>query len=210
MFEVLKLPIWDFYWTTRYTHYPASDLWVCMSVCIFGCPCSWDITDVTLVDDDSGSILADEANRAILDNMGNQAGPGGGWICHKCKWYHLVAKFSAKAGGATWWPNCHCKMQLPQSKYRILSLQSCSLWKLIWTGENWQWNSKTNCAWRKKNWDYKIVHFLGPVFFSSHYHSSSSSILLLSLTESIVIALACANILRSAPQYRMQIPNTKY
>ena len=52
-----------------------------------------DLTDVTLVDEDTKSILTDIANRAI---QGNQA-------MHVT--FSLVCKFVSNASGAIWWSN---------------------------------------------------------------------------------------------------------
>ena len=51
-----------------------------------------DLTDVPLADEDTNSILTDNANRAIQDNVAMQ-------------WCNLVANFANNANGATWWPN---------------------------------------------------------------------------------------------------------
>ena len=48
-----------------------------------------DLTDVTLADEDSNSIQADEVNKAILGNVAMQ----------------VVAKIETNASGTTWWPN---------------------------------------------------------------------------------------------------------
>ena len=42
-------------------------------------PC-WDLTDVTLADEDTNSILTDNANRAIQGNVAMQVAPSGGQI----------------------------------------------------------------------------------------------------------------------------------
>ena len=73
------------------------------------------LTDVTLADEDSKSILTDNANRAIQGNEAMQVPqpggkliqvvPSGGQICNQCIWLHLVAKFGTNASGAIWWPN---------------------------------------------------------------------------------------------------------
>ena len=52
-----------------------SDLWVLMSVRTRGFA---DLTDVTLADEDSNSIPADDVNRAILDNVAMRVAPPGG------------------------------------------------------------------------------------------------------------------------------------
>ena len=46
-----------------------SDLWVRLSLTEGGCV---DLTDVTLADEDTNSILADNANRAIQGNVAMQ------------------------------------------------------------------------------------------------------------------------------------------
>ena len=51
--------------------YLGSDLWVQVSVT----PCLVDLTDVTLVDEDTNSILADDTNRAIPGDLGMQVAP---------------------------------------------------------------------------------------------------------------------------------------
>ena len=83
-----------------------------------------NLTDVTLADEDTNSILADNAKGAIQGNEAMevmqtyasgaiwwpnlqlmQVAPSGGQICNLCKWCHLVAKFATYASGAIWWPN---------------------------------------------------------------------------------------------------------
>ena len=44
-------------------------------------PCA-DLTDVTLADEDTNSILTDNANRAIQGNVAMQVAPSGGQICN--------------------------------------------------------------------------------------------------------------------------------
>ena len=74
---------------------------------------------MTVADEDTNSILTDNANRAIQGNVamqvtqpgwkncniGWQVMPSGGQICNQCRWRHLVAKFATKVSGAIWWPN---------------------------------------------------------------------------------------------------------
>ena len=56
-----------------------SDLWVRMSVCLSvrHRPCA-DLTDVTLADEDTKSILPDNANRAIQGYLAMQVTQPGG------------------------------------------------------------------------------------------------------------------------------------
>ena len=80
-----------------------------------------DFTDVTLADEDTNSILADNAKREIQRNEAMQViktnasgaiwwpnlllmqvAPSSGQICSQCKWRHLVAKFATYSSGATW------------------------------------------------------------------------------------------------------------
>ena len=55
-------------------------------------PCV-DLTDVTLADEDTNSILTDNANRAIQGDVAMQVTQPGGQICKQCKWCHLITKF---------------------------------------------------------------------------------------------------------------------
>ena len=91
-----------------------SDLWVCFSLT----PRPFaDLTDVTLADEDTNSILTNNANRAIIDNVAMQVAPPGGQTCsymqatppggqtwNQCKWHYMLAKFGTESGGITWWP----------------------------------------------------------------------------------------------------------
>ena len=56
-----------------------------------------DLTDVTLADEDTNSILADNDNRAIQGNVAMQVAPPGDQIWIKCKWRHLMTKFGSNA-----------------------------------------------------------------------------------------------------------------
>ena len=60
---------------------------------------------MTLADEDTNSILTDNANRAIQGNVAMQVAPSGGQICNLCKWCHLVANFATYASGAMLSPN---------------------------------------------------------------------------------------------------------
>ena len=55
-------------------------------------PC-WDLTDVTLADEDTNLILTDDANRAFTGNVAMQMTQPGGQFCNQCKWRHLKTKF---------------------------------------------------------------------------------------------------------------------
>ena len=74
-----------------------SDLWVRMSVTERLCV---DLTDVTLADEDTNSILANNANRAIQGNVAMQVMQSGGQLWKQCKWRHLVANIATNASGA--------------------------------------------------------------------------------------------------------------
>ena len=63
------------------------------------------LTDVTLADEDTNSILTDNANRAIQGNVTMHVMQPGGQICNICKCRHLMANFGTNTRGATWWPN---------------------------------------------------------------------------------------------------------
>ena len=71
---------------------------------------------MTLADEDTNSILTDNANRAIQGNMAmHVTQPKGKCITNasgaiwpygnQCNWCHLVAKFATNASGAICWPN---------------------------------------------------------------------------------------------------------
>ena len=79
-----------------------------------------NLTDVTLADEDTNSILT--ANREFQGNVAmrvtqpggqlwNQAlklmqvAPSDGQFCNLCKLRHLMVKFVTNACGAIWWPN---------------------------------------------------------------------------------------------------------
>ena len=79
-----------------------SDLWVLMSVHTRLC---WDLTDVTLADEDSNSIPTSDVNRAFLGNVAMQVAPSDGQHWIKCKWHHLVTKLVTNSRSANCWPN---------------------------------------------------------------------------------------------------------
>ena len=63
-----------------------------------------DFTDVTLADEDTNSILADNANRAIQGNVAmqvTQVAPSGGQILNNCKWCFPVTKFGTNTSCTT-------------------------------------------------------------------------------------------------------------
>ena len=59
-----------------------SDLWVRLSFTHWLSYLCADLTDVTLADEDTNSILTDNANRAIQGNVAMQVAPSGGQICN--------------------------------------------------------------------------------------------------------------------------------
>ena len=70
----------------RYFYRPqvnlGSDLWVRVSVRPRGFA---DLTDVTLADEDTNSILTDNANRTIQSSVAMQVTQPGGQLCKQCK-----------------------------------------------------------------------------------------------------------------------------
>ena len=79
---------------------------------------SENLTDVTLADEDTNSILTDDANRAIQGNVAMQVMQPGDQckLCHlvimpigqskamwQCKWLNLVANFETNASGTFKW-----------------------------------------------------------------------------------------------------------
>ena len=75
-------------------------------------PCA-NLTDVTLADEDTNSILTDNAKRAIQGNVAMHVTLPGGQLWNQCKWCHLVAKFATNASGAIWWPNLQPMQDAP-------------------------------------------------------------------------------------------------
>ena len=102
-------------------------------------PC-WNLTDVTLANEDTNSIPTDNANRAIQGNVAMhwcnlvanfRTNASGATSCPNFepmqvvpiynsmqvakfgKWCHLVAKFSTNASGAIWWPNLELMQVVP-------------------------------------------------------------------------------------------------
>ena len=70
-----------------------------------------DLTDVTLADEDTNSILTEKANRAIQGIVAIQVTS---WVnCNQCKWRHQVAKFPINANGAIWWLNLEQMQMTP-------------------------------------------------------------------------------------------------
>ena len=60
----------------------------------------WNLTDMTLADEDTKSILTENANRAIQ----------GKW---ECNWLDLVDIFVTNASDAIWWPNLQPMQVVP-------------------------------------------------------------------------------------------------
>ena len=81
---------------------PWSDLWIRLSLTERR---FWNLTDVTLADEDTNSILTDNANRAIQGNVAMHVTLPGGQLWNQCKWCHLVAKIGTNASVAIWWLN---------------------------------------------------------------------------------------------------------
>ena len=91
-----------------------------------------DLTDVTLADEDTNSILTDNAKRAIQGNEAMQVmqvmpvmqvikSIQRPFLVAKfatCKWRHLVAKFEVYASGSIWWSNLQL-MQVASSGGQI-------------------------------------------------------------------------------------------
>ena len=73
-----------------------------------------DLTDVTLADEDTNSILTDNVNRAIEGNVAMQV--------------LLVANFGSNASGVSWWPNFE-PMQVALSSGQI---RNQFKWSQIW------------------------------------------------------------------------------
>ena len=87
-------------------------------------PCA-DLTDVTLADEDTNSILTIYAKRIIQGNVAMQVTQPGGQLCKQCKWRHLmtiqvVAQYTTNTSDAIRWSN------LPQMQVVPTGCQICN------------------------------------------------------------------------------------
>ena len=57
----------------------------------------WELTDVTLADEGTNSILTDITNRAIQGNVAMQVTQPGGQVCNFCRLRHLMANIRTNA-----------------------------------------------------------------------------------------------------------------
>ena len=76
-------------------------------------PLGANLTDVTLADEDTNSILTDNANRAIQGNVSMQVTQPGGQLCKQYKWGRLMTKFCTSPSCATWWQNLQLMQVVP-------------------------------------------------------------------------------------------------
>ena len=83
---------------------------------------------MTLADEDTKSILTENANRAIQGNLAMQVAPCGGHICNYCKRRHLMAKFGTNVSGAILLPSS-IQVTEPISG-SIVPLAMFSLWTI--------------------------------------------------------------------------------
>ena len=96
-------------WEVRLQVSLGSDLWVRMSVTKRAFA---DLTDVTLADEDTNSILTDNVKRAIQGNVAMHVTQPGGKQCNGATWWPnvepiqvVLAKFATHASGAISWSN---------------------------------------------------------------------------------------------------------
>ena len=93
---LLDCVLWDFPFPHMSAHFYrtqvslGSDLWVRFSLAKRRL---WNLTDVTLADEDTNSILTDNANRVIPGNVAMHVTQPGGQLWKQCKWRHLMTKF---------------------------------------------------------------------------------------------------------------------
>ena len=69
--------------------------------------------DLTLADEDTNSILTDNAKRAIQGKLATQVTQPGGQLCKQCKWRHLMTNCWTNPSCATWWPNLQLIQVVP-------------------------------------------------------------------------------------------------
>ena len=67
---------------------------------IYGCVCLWNLTNATLADEDTKSILTDNANRVIQGKFSSEKK-----LCSEKK--------LTIASGAIWWPNLQQMQEVP-------------------------------------------------------------------------------------------------
>ena len=72
-----------------------------------------DLTDVTLADEDTKSILTDNVNRAILGNVAMQVMQPGGQLWKQCKWCQLMTNFLTNPSCAICLPNLQLMQVVP-------------------------------------------------------------------------------------------------
>ena len=85
-----------------------------------------DLTDVTLADEDTTSMITDNANRTIQVNALQVTQPAG-QLWYQFRYCHLVPQFSTDVSSTTCLPMCS------QCKYRNLVIKfvvnaSCAIW----------------------------------------------------------------------------------
>ena len=73
----------------------------------------WNFTELTLADEDTNSILTDNANRAIQGNVAMQVTQPCGQLCKQWKWHNLVTKFWTNPSCAICWPNLQLMQVVP-------------------------------------------------------------------------------------------------
>ena len=73
----------------------------------------WNFTELTLADEDTDSILTDNANWAIQGNVAMQVTQHCGQLCKQWKWHNLVTKFWTNTSCATWGPNLQLMQVVP-------------------------------------------------------------------------------------------------
>ena len=87
---------------------------------------------MTLADEDTNSILPDNAKRPI--HVAMQVMRPGGQLWKQCKWRHLVAKFVTNARSTNCWPHLQVAPSggqiYNQCKYRHLGTKIVTIYKL--------------------------------------------------------------------------------
>ena len=86
----------------------------------------WNLTDVTLADEDTNSILTDNAKGNPRQCEATWSPPND-QIWNQCKWRHLMTKFWTNASGVTWLPNFQLMQVAPTSG------QNCNWCLNLWS-----------------------------------------------------------------------------
>ena len=85
-----------------------------------------DLTDVTLADEDTNTILTDNANKTIQGYVAMSVTQHGGQLCKQWKWCHPMTTFLTNPSCAIWWPNLQLMQVKPSGVFLLFLIVSHS------------------------------------------------------------------------------------